>query len=124
MNGETGELGYIGLVEGATDANNKTYNIGLVATNQSIILDARGSKSIGNVAIKGNTFFTQSSRFLVMGSGEGWGNRISKMELQTDEVAFNLASTSHTASVHINAPHGIKVTCEASKQVGIYARFA
>lgn len=126
MNGERGELGYIGLVEGSTapGPGNKTYNIGLMATNQSIILDASGSKSIGNIAMRGNTIFTQSSRFVVMGNGTGWGNRISKIELQTDEVAFNMTAESHKASVKINAPNGIKVTCDATKQEGIYARFA
>ena len=74
--------------------------------------------------MRGNTIFTQSSRFVVMGNGTGWGNRISKIELQTDEVAFNTATESHKAAVKINAPNGIKVTCDATKQEGIYARFA
>ena len=75
----------------------------MVATNQSIVLDARNSKSIGNVAIKANHSFIQAKEISFMGV-QSWASKDAVINVYAKSITF------HTAN--------------PSDQVGIYARFA
>ena len=152
VSSENGLLGEIGLVYGDT-GQDKTYNIGIISKNQSIVLDTMSTVgSTSNIAFRSKTgCWAQCSNFYIMGNSSGWQSNAlsSKFFVDTFEINnsksvsisasdfqvkdSNTASISTSSTITLSAGSssitlsngGLVVSgVDADDQTGIYARFA